>query len=89
MIYLPFIEEPFEDFDDLLHWFCDEYPDDLAIISSEVQDFLEHCFPLIDLNALCLTIHISYHEDIGSFYSEFHIDYNKEELIRCYPEYFI
>lgn len=89
MICLDELDESFDSFDDLIHWFCDNFPDDDDTVSSEAQAFLKHHFPLIDLNAFWLTCYTTHHKDAGFAYDELHIDYNKAELQRCYPEYFI
>lgn len=89
MIYLPELDESFDSFDDLLYWFCTDLPHEDDMLSAEAEAFIKHHFPLINLHHFWVTCRTSKEYDAGFIYNELNIDYNRDELRRAYPEYFI
>lgn len=88
MIYIDELQQSFKDFDELIHWFCDGFTND-DIINKEAEAFIKYYFPDIDANVFWITCNIYHTKDAGHIYTELYIDYNKAELQRCYPEYFL
>ena len=89
MIYLDELDQSFEDFDDLLYWFCSDFPAEEDIIGKEAEAFIEHHFPLINLSKFWISVTFLTTYDAGFKYNEISIDYDKSELQYHYPEYFI
>lgn len=92
MIYLDELDQSFDTFDDLLYWFCSDFPAEEDIIGKEAEAFIKHHFPLINLSKFWVSVTLlpAYDADFKYFrYNEISIDYNKSELKHHYPEYFI
>lgn len=89
MIYLDELGESFDTFDDLIYWFCIDFPANEDIISREAEAFIKHHFPLINSHNfwVSVTAHTAY--DGGFGYHELSIDYDKSELQHHYPEYYL
>lgn len=89
MIYLDELDQSFDTFDDLLYWFCSDFPAEEDIIGKEAEAFIKHHFPLINLDRFWVSATVRTAYDRGFKYHELSIDYNKSELKHHYPEYFL
>lgn len=91
MIYIDFLDQSFPDLDNLIDWFIQGLVDieDSRLISSELALFLKECFPDVNLNNLNVVLHIIPCYDAGFIYHDVKLDFNKQEIINHYPEYFI
>ena len=88
MIFIDELQQSFRDFDELIHWFCDEFPEE-DTINKEAEAFVKYYFPDVDLNTFWINCDIIHYKDAGQVYTELNITYAKDELQRCYPEYFL
>lgn len=89
MIYIDEFDESFDTFDDLIYWFCIDFPANEDIISREAEAFIKHHFPLINFYNFWVSVTAYTDNSDGFKHHELSIDYNKSELQHHYPEYFL